>query len=279
MHRTGDNSNVTLLRRSSSQLTQSELSPDCHWKGRARYLRRFARETVRANRRHSREVCNGNSGSPRESRSEHRSGSEHDGSSVSGPNLRANDPELRRRITSQHHDTRVAGHPGCWKTLSSSPATTGATDVPLHWPICENMRPLSPDRFNDAVQPESFTHSHPGEPLGCHQCGFHCGTSRLAWVRRSHECGGLSGKRAHFIPTNTTITALGAARLFLHNVWKLHGLPRRVVSDRGPQFVRSSPESCTGCSYHTVNDHGLSTHRRWTDGTCQPRLEQYLESL
>jgi hypothetical protein len=45
------------------------------------------------------------------------------------------------------------------------------------------------------------------------------------------------GKRAHFIPTNTTITALGAARLFLQNVWKLHGLPRSIVSDRGPQFV------------------------------------------
>src|ERR1700679_1109802 len=45
------------------------------------------------------------------------------------------------------------------------------------------------------------------------------------------------GKRAHFIPTMTTITALRAARLFLHNVWKLHGLPHRVVSDRGPQFV------------------------------------------
>src|SRR5882724_8907871 len=45
------------------------------------------------------------------------------------------------------------------------------------------------------------------------------------------------GKQAHFIPTNTTITALGAARLFLHNVWKLHGLPRHVVSDWGPQFV------------------------------------------
>jgi transposase InsO family protein len=45
------------------------------------------------------------------------------------------------------------------------------------------------------------------------------------------------GKRAHFIPTNTTITALGAARLFLHNVWKLHGLPHRIVSNWGPQFV------------------------------------------
>ena len=45
------------------------------------------------------------------------------------------------------------------------------------------------------------------------------------------------GKRAHFIPTNTMITALGAARLFLHNVWRLHGLLRRIVSNRGPQFV------------------------------------------
>ena len=44
-------------------------------------------------------------------------------------------------------------------------------------------------------------------------------------------------KRAHFIPTHTTITAAGAAKLFLHNVWKLHGLPRVVVLDRGVQFI------------------------------------------
>jgi len=44
-------------------------------------------------------------------------------------------------------------------------------------------------------------------------------------------------KRAHFILTHTTMTAEGAARLFLHQVWKLHGLPKCVVSDCGPQFV------------------------------------------
>ena len=44
-------------------------------------------------------------------------------------------------------------------------------------------------------------------------------------------------KRAHFIPTHTTVTAEGAARLFLHQVWKLHGLPKYVVSDRGSQFI------------------------------------------
>ena len=44
-------------------------------------------------------------------------------------------------------------------------------------------------------------------------------------------------KQAHFILITTTITALGAARLYMEHVWKLHGLPRQVVSDRGPQFV------------------------------------------
>ena len=36
---------------------------------------------------------------------------------------------------------------------------------------------------------------------------------------------------------HTTVTAEGAARLFLHQVWKLHGLLKYVISDYGPQFV------------------------------------------
>jgi len=44
-------------------------------------------------------------------------------------------------------------------------------------------------------------------------------------------------KRAHFVSTVTTISATRAAHLFLNHVWKHHGLPRNVVSDRGPQFI------------------------------------------
>jgi len=33
------------------------------------------------------------------------------------------------------------------------------------------------------------------------------------------------------------VSALGAARLYLHHVWKLHGLPSLVISDRGGQFI------------------------------------------
>jgi len=46
-------------------------------------------------------------------------------------------------------------------------------------------------------------------------------------------------KRVYFVPTHTTVIAEGVARLFLHHIWKLHGLLKHVVSNRGPQFVAS----------------------------------------
>jgi hypothetical protein len=46
-----------------------------------------------------------------------------------------------------------------------------------------------------------------------------------------------ASKCAHFIPTHTTITAEGAARLCLQDVCKYHGTPRAVLSDRGSQFI------------------------------------------
>ena len=38
----------------------------------------------------------------------------------------------------------------------------------------------------------------------------------------------------HFVTTTEGTLAEGLARLFRDNVWKLHGLPKSVVSDRGP---------------------------------------------
>ena len=44
-------------------------------------------------------------------------------------------------------------------------------------------------------------------------------------------------KQAYFILTHMMVTVEGAARLFLHQVWKLYGLLKYVISDRGPQFI------------------------------------------
>jgi len=44
-------------------------------------------------------------------------------------------------------------------------------------------------------------------------------------------------KMVHFIPTMEKTSAEGLARLFRDNVWKLHGLPESIISDRGPQLM------------------------------------------
>ena len=44
-------------------------------------------------------------------------------------------------------------------------------------------------------------------------------------------------KMIHFIPTTEKMIAEGLAKLFRDNMWKLHGLPKSIISDRGPQFA------------------------------------------
>ncbi|KAH0614661.1 uncharacterized protein H6S33_000297 [Morchella sextelata] len=44
-------------------------------------------------------------------------------------------------------------------------------------------------------------------------------------------------KMRHLIPTTKEADSKGVVRLYIDNVWKLHGLPETMVSDRGTQFV------------------------------------------
>ena len=40
-------------------------------------------------------------------------------------------------------------------------------------------------------------------------------------------------KMVHFIPTTEKTSAEGLAILFRDNIWKLHGLPESIISNRG----------------------------------------------
>ena len=40
-----------------------------------------------------------------------------------------------------------------------------------------------------------------------------------------------SKKQMHAIPTTSEMSALGLAKLYWDNVWKLHGLPDSIISD------------------------------------------------
>jgi hypothetical protein len=42
---------------------------------------------------------------------------------------------------------------------------------------------------------------------------------------------------AHFIAVNSTYSAKDYAEIYLDRVVRLHGIPKTIISDRGPQFI------------------------------------------
>src|SRR5260221_959511 len=44
-------------------------------------------------------------------------------------------------------------------------------------------------------------------------------------------------KRIHAVPTVTSLDSAGVAWLFLEHVWRHHGLPEEVISDRRPPLM------------------------------------------
>jgi len=84
-------------------------------------------------------------------------------------------------------------------------------------------------------------------------------------------------KMRHFVPCHTTIDAVGLAKLFLREVVRLHGLPKSIVSDRGPQFALTFwGQICTRLGI----DRRMSTEfHPQTDGQTERMyagMEQYL---
>jgi len=53
-------------------------------------------------------------------------------------------------------------------------------------------------------------------------------------------------KMTHFAPTTTTVDGVGTARIFVDYVFRIHGLPERMVTDRGSQFRGQFMRELTG---------------------------------
>jgi hypothetical protein len=151
------------------------------------------------------------------------------------------DAQLRHDITHAHHDTPIAGHPGRWKThelvtrnywwpgisryISSYVKGCDVCNRTKTYPSAPAGR-LIPNTIPERRWQVVTTDMIPGLP---ESHGFNA-----IWVVVDR----LS-KRIHVAPTTTEVDSVGLARLFRDHVWRHHGLPDQIISDRGAQFVSS----------------------------------------
>ncbi|MCO5597178.1 hypothetical protein L7F22_051254 [Adiantum nelumboides] len=70
-------------------------------------------------------------------------------------------------------------------------------------------------------------------------------------------------KVAHLIPVKTTYTASNISRVFIKEIFRLHGLPKRIVSDRDAKFTSKfwtslfqaiGTQLCFSTTYHPQTD-------------------------
>jgi transposase InsO family protein len=83
-------------------------------------------------------------------------------------------------------------------------------------------------------------------------------------------------KVAHFIPVKTTYSSAKLAELYMSRIVCLHGVPKKIVSDRGSQFTSKVWEKL-----HETMDTKLnfsSAYHLQTDGQTE-RTNQILEDM
>ena len=149
------------------------------------------------------------------------------------------DPGLRRAIVEAHHDSQITGHPGRWKTLELVTRN--------YWWPCISRYIASYIKGCDRC---NRTKTFPAKPVGKlmptqipKDTWQIITVDLITGLPESHGYDSIMvtvdrlSKMVHVCPTTAKLTSEGLARLFRDHVWKLHGLPEQIISDRGPQFV------------------------------------------
>jgi len=190
------------------------------------------------------------------------------------------DEELRAEVIRLHHDTPVGGHGGQWKMAELVTRNfwwPGVTrEVKRYMEGCDvyqrnknRTQPPAGKLMPNSIPEKAWSHISADfiTKLPLAQ-GY---DAILVVVDRFTKMG-------HFIPTTERTSAEGLARLFKDNVWKLHGLPDSIISDRGPQFAAGIMKELN-CILG-IETKLLTAFHPQTDGQMErmnQELEQYLQ--
>jgi hypothetical protein len=74
-------------------------------------------------------------------------------------------------------------------------------------------------------------------------------------------------KMAHFIPIQSTVTSKETADLFLQNIFRQHGLPSTIVSDRDPLYSKVLDSAAGSARYKATNVNTGPPTDGWTIGS------------
>jgi len=146
---------------------------------------------------------------------------------------------LRLRLLQIHHDPPAIGHPGQTKTFE-------LLSRQYYWPTMRKDVDQFVRNCNICHRTKAIRHAPYGvlRPFSVPDWPWqHISVDFVTRLPPSKRFDAICvvvdrlTKQRHLIPCKTTITAEELARLFCDRVFRYHGLPKTIVSDRGPQFA------------------------------------------
>jgi len=150
------------------------------------------------------------------------------------------DTPYRKQIIHDNHDLPIAGHPGFIQTYSKIARLyywpKMNQDIRKHVQECDACQRTKPStqKPSGELQPLPIP-ERPWKSIGMDLLG------PVPESKNGHDMILIVvdrlTKMAHFIPTNSDVTSKQLADLFLQYIFRHHGLPDNIVSDRDPKFT------------------------------------------
>lgn len=148
--------------------------------------------------------------------------------------------EIRLNLLHDYHDAPISGHLGQLKTYQRLSAS-------YWWPkmaqdINEYVRSCTSCQMNKSInqKPNGVLNPIETQTKRWHAVTMDF-TGPLPTTKSGHNMLMVVvdkfTKRTHLIPTNSTDTAPDTAQHFFHNIVRLHGLPKIIISDRDAKFT------------------------------------------